>query len=126
MCFILTIHVNALTVPTLICFTIIGGVKCSTEFHFEGYQCTKDSALQVCNISLMWQYYIPRYSIPDPHSSGLYPQLALPDDCNSYRRDSEQVFHTKVKYPICTYPYIARNNCIQSTKSGERYAKLLK
>jgi hypothetical protein len=28
--------------------------------------------------------------------SGLYPQLALADDCNSYRRDSDQVFHTRV------------------------------
>ena len=28
--------------------------------------------------------------------SGLYPQLALADDSNSWKRDSEQVFHTKV------------------------------
>jgi len=28
--------------------------------------------------------------------SGLYPQLAIADDCNSYRRDSSQVYHTKV------------------------------
>ena len=28
--------------------------------------------------------------------SGLYPQLAVADDCNSYRRDSDQVFHTRV------------------------------
>ena len=73
---------------------IIGGVKCSTEFHFKGYQCSKDSALQVCHFS-----YMGHYCIPHSHSSGLYPQLALPDDCNSYRRDSEQVFHTKVKHP---------------------------
>ena len=31
-----------------------------------------------------------------PMHSGLYPQLSVADDCNSYRRDSEQVFHTKV------------------------------
>ena len=29
--------------------------------------------------------------------SGLYPQLAIADDCNSYRKDSDQVFHTKVR-----------------------------
>ena len=28
--------------------------------------------------------------------SGLYPQLAVPDDCNSYHRESDQVYHTKV------------------------------
>ncbi len=26
----------------------------------------------------------------------LYPQLAIADDCNSYKRDSSQVYHTKV------------------------------
>ena len=28
--------------------------------------------------------------------SGLYPQVAIADDCNSYKPDSEQAFHTKV------------------------------
>ena len=43
------------------------------------------------------------YGYPHTHThmcSGLYPQVAIADDCNSYRRDSEQVFHTKVS-DIC-------------------------
>ena len=28
--------------------------------------------------------------------SGLYPQVAVADDCNSYKSASEQAFHTKV------------------------------
>lgn len=36
--------------------------------------------------------------------SGLYPQLAMADDCNSYRRDSEQVFHTKSKPFVVLHP----------------------
>lgn len=28
--------------------------------------------------------------------SGLYPQLAITDDCNTWRKDSEQIFHTQV------------------------------
>ena len=30
--------------------------------------------------------------------SGLYPQVAISDDCNSYKSTSEQAFHTKVNY----------------------------
>jgi hypothetical protein len=36
--------------------------------------------------------------------SGLYPQLAIPDDCNSYRKDSDQVFHTKSKQFVVLHP----------------------
>ncbi|KAL5482136.1 hypothetical protein EMCRGX_G022425 [Ephydatia muelleri] len=36
--------------------------------------------------------------------SGLYPQVAIADDCNSYRRDSEQVFHTKSKPFVVLHP----------------------
>ncbi|XP_041796850.1 probable ATP-dependent RNA helicase DHX34 [Chelmon rostratus] len=35
---------------------------------------------------------------------GLYPQLALPDDHNSTRKDSEQVFHTKNKQGVVIHP----------------------
>lgn len=28
--------------------------------------------------------------------SGLYPQVAIADDFNTYKRDSDQFFHTKV------------------------------
>lgn len=36
--------------------------------------------------------------------SGLYPQLAIADDCNSYRKDSDQVFHTKAKSFVVLHP----------------------
>ncbi|XP_077992529.1 putative ATP-dependent RNA helicase DHX34 [Glandiceps talaboti] len=36
--------------------------------------------------------------------SGLYPQLAIADDCNSYRKDSDQVFHTKSKPFVVLHP----------------------
>ncbi|CAN9511628.1 unnamed protein product [Ophioblennius macclurei] len=35
---------------------------------------------------------------------GLYPQLALPDEHNSTRKDSEQVFHTKNKQGVVVHP----------------------
>ncbi|XP_037124135.1 probable ATP-dependent RNA helicase DHX34 [Syngnathus acus] len=35
---------------------------------------------------------------------GLYPQLALPDEHNSTRKDTEQVFHTKSKQGIVIHP----------------------
>ncbi|PIK34094.1 putative ATP-dependent RNA helicase DHX34 [Apostichopus japonicus] len=36
--------------------------------------------------------------------SGLYPQLAIADDCNSYRKDSDQVYHTKAKPFVVLHP----------------------
>ncbi|XP_078482646.1 putative ATP-dependent RNA helicase DHX34 isoform X1 [Ciona intestinalis] len=36
--------------------------------------------------------------------SGLYPQLAFPDNCNSYTADSDQVFHTKNKLFVVLHP----------------------
>ncbi|XP_041476446.1 probable ATP-dependent RNA helicase DHX34 isoform X3 [Lytechinus variegatus] len=36
--------------------------------------------------------------------SGLYPQLAIADDCNSYRKESDQVFHTKAKPFVVLHP----------------------
>uniref|UniRef100_A0A3B5BDT9 DExH-box helicase 34 n=1 Tax=Stegastes partitus TaxID=144197 RepID=A0A3B5BDT9_9TELE len=35
---------------------------------------------------------------------GLYPQLALPDEHNTTRKDSEQVFHTKNKQGVVIHP----------------------
>ncbi|KAK2846662.1 hypothetical protein Q5P01_009661 [Channa striata] len=35
---------------------------------------------------------------------GLYPQLALPDEHNSTRKDSDQVFHTKNKQGVVVHP----------------------
>ncbi|KAL5004824.1 hypothetical protein ScPMuIL_018280 [Solemya velum] len=36
--------------------------------------------------------------------SGLYPQVAIADDCNCYKRDSEQAFHTKSKPFLLLHP----------------------
>lgn len=36
--------------------------------------------------------------------SGLYPQLAIADDCNTWRKDSEQVFHTQAKPFVVLHP----------------------
>ncbi|XP_062516968.1 probable ATP-dependent RNA helicase DHX34 [Corticium candelabrum] len=36
--------------------------------------------------------------------SGLYPQLAIADDCNTWRKDSEQVFHTQAKLFVVLHP----------------------
>nr|KAG5694320.1 hypothetical protein BaRGS_035188 [Batillaria attramentaria] len=36
--------------------------------------------------------------------SGLFPQVAMPDDCNSYKGASEQAFHTKNKPFILLHP----------------------
>ncbi|XP_072309089.1 probable ATP-dependent RNA helicase DHX34 [Eucyclogobius newberryi] len=35
---------------------------------------------------------------------GLYPQLALPDEHNTARKDSDQVFHTKNKHGVVIHP----------------------
>ncbi|XP_035536502.1 probable ATP-dependent RNA helicase DHX34 isoform X2 [Morone saxatilis] len=35
---------------------------------------------------------------------GLYPQLAVPDEHNSNRKDSEQVFHTRNKHGVVIHP----------------------
>lgn len=35
---------------------------------------------------------------------GLYPQLALPDEHNTTRKDSDQVFHTKNKHGVVMHP----------------------
>ncbi|XP_033630988.1 probable ATP-dependent RNA helicase DHX34 isoform X1 [Asterias rubens] len=36
--------------------------------------------------------------------SGLYPQLAIAEDCNTYRRECDQVFHTKAKQFVLLHP----------------------
>ncbi|XP_064483577.1 probable ATP-dependent RNA helicase DHX34 isoform X2 [Ornithodoros turicata] len=36
--------------------------------------------------------------------AGVYPQVALPDDHNSYKRDSDQLFHTKGKGFVVLHP----------------------
>ncbi|XP_063815457.1 probable ATP-dependent RNA helicase DHX34 [Pseudophryne corroboree] len=36
--------------------------------------------------------------------NGLYPQLALPDNFNTCRKDSDQVFHTRTKQGIVLHP----------------------
>ena len=49
--------------------------------------------------------------------SGLYPNIALPDDHNSFHKESEQVYHTKYKEFVCAHPssvFCARPDIIQS------------
>ena len=36
--------------------------------------------------------------------SGLYPQLAIADEHNSFKADSEQAFHTKAKGFVLLHP----------------------
>ncbi|KAH9520121.1 DEAH (Asp-Glu-Ala-His) box polypeptide 34 [Bulinus truncatus] len=36
--------------------------------------------------------------------SGLYPQVSIADECNTYRRDTEQTFHTKNKPFVLLHP----------------------
>jgi hypothetical protein len=35
---------------------------------------------------------------------GLYPQIAIADEFNNYKRDSDQIFHSKVKTLILSIP----------------------
>lgn len=51
-------------------------------------------------------------------SSGLYPQFAVPDDCNSYTPENEQVFHTRSKMFVVLHPnsYFANHpHCLEPT-----------
>ena len=37
--------------------------------------------------------------------SGLYPQVAIADDCNTFKSSSEQAFHTKVQNLVRSYDF---------------------
>ncbi|NXL68964.1 DHX34 helicase, partial [Chordeiles acutipennis] len=49
---------------------------------------------------------------------GLYPQLAVPDQLNSSRKDSDQIFHTKNKQGVVLHP-----TCIFATSPELLHAK---
>lgn len=54
---------------------------------------------------------------------GLYPQLALPDQFNSSRKDSEQIFHTKTKQGVVPHPtsvFATSPELLHNKKKGER------
>ncbi|XP_041035590.1 probable ATP-dependent RNA helicase DHX34 isoform X1 [Carcharodon carcharias] len=52
---------------------------------------------------------------------GLYPQLAVPDEFNTCRKDSEQVFHTKDKQGVVLHPtsVFASNPSLLYPKEGK-------
>ena len=47
-------------------------------------------------ITLSLFFSLPLYGVTS--FSGLYPQVAIGDECNSFKKGSEQIFHTKVCY----------------------------
>ncbi|XP_054039857.1 probable ATP-dependent RNA helicase DHX34 isoform X3 [Rissa tridactyla] len=49
---------------------------------------------------------------------GLYPQLAMPDQLNSGRKDSDQIFHTKTKQGVVLHP-----TCVFATSPELLHAK---
>ncbi|KAM9263926.1 putative ATP-dependent RNA helicase DHX34 [Morus bassanus] len=49
---------------------------------------------------------------------GLYPQLAVPDQLNSGRKDSDQIFHTKTKQGVVLHP-----TCVFATSPELLHAK---
>ncbi|NXP03972.1 DHX34 helicase, partial [Thinocorus orbignyianus] len=55
---------------------------------------------------------------------GLYPQLAIPDQLNSARKDSDQVFHTKTKQGVVLHPtcIFTTNPELLHLKEGRRRA----
>uniref|UniRef100_A0A673BBK4 DEAH (Asp-Glu-Ala-His) box polypeptide 34 n=1 Tax=Sphaeramia orbicularis TaxID=375764 RepID=A0A673BBK4_9TELE len=51
---------------------------------------------------------------------GLYPQLALPDEHNNTRKDSEQVFHTRNKQGVVIHPTSVFASDPEVLKSGQK------
>ena len=59
--------------------------------------------------------------------SGLYPNLALPDENNTNKRDSEQLFHSKAKQFLQVLPtsvFASRPQLLQLTESPVNYQLL--
>ncbi|XP_062454268.1 probable ATP-dependent RNA helicase DHX34 isoform X2 [Rhea pennata] len=54
---------------------------------------------------------------------GLYPQLAVPDQLNSSRKDSDQIFHTKNKQGVVLHPtcvFATSPELLQAKEGSER------
>eukprot|EP00070_Physeter_catodon_P035852 XP_028342746.1 probable ATP-dependent RNA helicase DHX34 isoform X2 [Physeter catodon] len=54
---------------------------------------------------------------------GLYPQLAVPDPCNSGRKDSDQIFHTETKQGAVLHPTCIFANSPEVLHTQEQEAR---
>ncbi|PVD20242.1 hypothetical protein C0Q70_20738 [Pomacea canaliculata] len=58
-------------------------------------------------------------------SSGIYPQIAIADDCNSFKGDSDQAFHTKSKPFVLLHPtsiFANHSNLLKPAEVPEKHA----
>lgn len=55
--------------------------------------------------------------------SGLYPQVAIADEHNSFKRDSDQVFHSRSKGFVLLHPTSVFCNCPESLQLKESQVK---
>ncbi|NXJ72212.1 DHX34 helicase, partial [Rostratula benghalensis] len=72
----------------------IQDVKFKLRHNVEELQAVSSSALSSSQLALL-KLVLCR---------GLYPQLAIPDQLNSGRKDSDQFFHTKTKQGVVLHP----------------------
>ncbi|NXV23839.1 DHX34 helicase, partial [Cepphus grylle] len=77
----------------------IQDVKFKLRHNVEELQAVSSSALSSSQLALL-KLVLCR---------GLYPQLAVPDQLNSGRKDSDQIFHTKTKQGVVLHPTCLRH-----------------
>ncbi|NXG84152.1 DHX34 helicase, partial [Stercorarius parasiticus] len=83
-------------------------VKFKLRHNVEELQAVSSSALSSSQLALL-KLVLCR---------GLYPQLAVPDQLNSGRKDSDQIFHTKTKQGVVLHP-----TCVFTTSPELLHAK---
>ncbi|XP_074021274.1 probable ATP-dependent RNA helicase DHX34 [Numenius arquata] len=86
----------------------IQDVKFKLRHNVEELQAVSSSALSSSQLTLL-KLVLCR---------GLYPQLAVPDQLNSSRKDSDQIFHTKNKQGVVLHP-----TCVFATSPELLHAK---
>ncbi|NXF55985.1 DHX34 helicase, partial [Oceanites oceanicus] len=86
----------------------IQDVKFKLRHNVEELQAVSSSALSSSQLALL-KLLLCR---------GLYPQLAMPDQFNSGRKDSDQIFHTKNKQGVVLHP-----TCVFATSPELLHAK---
>ncbi|XP_010281450.1 PREDICTED: probable ATP-dependent RNA helicase DHX34, partial [Phaethon lepturus] len=86
----------------------IQDVKFKLRHNVDELQAVSSSALSSSQLTLL-KLVLCR---------GLYPQLAVPDQLNSSRKDSDQIFHTKNKQGIVLHP-----TCVFATSPELLHAK---
>ncbi|KAF1614038.1 UNVERIFIED_CONTAM: putative ATP-dependent RNA helicase DHX34, partial [Eudyptes pachyrhynchus] len=86
----------------------IQDVKFKLRHNVEELQAVSSSALSSSQLALL-KLVLCR---------GLYPQLAVPDQLNSGRKDSDQIFHTKNKQGVVLHP-----TCVFATSPELLHAK---